>query len=168
MFQDPTLATLAAYVASIMPSLASVAAADAAIDTDVEFMCTTSRIAAQTAADVGVPVWRYFFNSTFPNTERAGYGVYHSAEVSLVFGAFNASTATAAERALSDAMQAAWAGFAKDPWGEDPWGEGRPDGYAVAALNLDGVAVIRNEKVDGNCWIYQSIYDGASGGTPWW
>lgn len=199
LFQDATLESLAAYVVTV-PTLESVEAevaaaypvagdnsttssssayssqfyADAAIDTDVEFTCPTSRIAALTASSLRVPTWRYYFNATFPNTAIEGYGIYHSSEVSLVFGTFAADNATAEERALSAAMQQAWAGFAKDPWGEGPgWprvncGLSRPDGYAVAALNVDGVAVIRNGTIDGNCWIYQSIYDNAVGGTPWW
>lgn len=63
-------------------------------------------------SQLDLPIWRYYFNATFPNTEIEGYGVYHSAELPLVFGPFEASSATTEELQLSSVMQTAWADFA--------------------------------------------------------
>ncbi|KAI1857225.1 uncharacterized protein JN550_013408 [Neoarthrinium moseri] len=191
LFQDPTLTTIDEFVTQF-PTLESVKtelssaypvgdsgyatrfAADAAIDTDIEWTCSISRIAGLTARQ-GIPVWRYYFNETFPNTPIDGFGVYHSADIPILFGTYDASNATADEIKLNSVMQTAWADFAKDPWGVGP-GWPRVDvgqDHAVAALgspdkNPSGWTVIRNGTVDDKCGIFQSIYDDAAGGTPWW
>ncbi|KAH9907519.1 Alpha/Beta hydrolase protein [Xylariomycetidae sp. FL2044] len=157
--------------------------ANAASRTDDLFTCAISRVAGATM-ELGLPVWRYVFNATFPDTEDPGYGVYHSADVPLVFGTYDASTAGADEVALSRAMQTAWADFAKDPFGKGPgWtraaaaaaaaGSGANGTYAVAALgspgrNRTGAAVISSSLVDANCGIYDASYEEGQGGVAWW
>lgn len=160
--------------------------ANAAIDTDVEYKCPTSMIAAQTV-QIGVPIWRYYFNTTFPNTEAAsdygypvidGYGAYHSAEIPIVWGTYVSENATTAEVQLSKVMQKAWADFAKDPYGRGPgWPryDSPQDGsFLIAELGssngvqLGSWTVISNETIDGNCWIYEDLYKEFQGGTPWW
>ncbi|ETS77431.1 hypothetical protein PFICI_11305 [Pestalotiopsis fici W106-1] len=191
LFQDPTITSLDEFVADY-PTLdpvesdlasayptsdsgyASQFDADGAIDTDAEWTCSISRIAGLTS-QLGIPFWRYYFNATFPNTEIEGYGVYHSAELPLVFGTFEASSATLEEVELSTVIQGAWASFAKDPWGTGPgWPRiDTPMDHLVAALgspnkNETGWTMVANGTIDSKCWIYQSIYDSAAGGTPWW
>ena len=104
----------------------------------------------------------------------AGLGVYHSSEIPLVFGTFDAATATDTETRLSAAMMGAWAAFAQDPWGAGPgWERVRANGsYGVAALggpaNLTGWSVVENGTLDANCWIYGGIYEKGKGNTTWW
>ncbi|KAK8127968.1 Carboxylesterase [Apiospora sp. TS-2023a] len=108
---------------------------NAAIDTDMEYTCPASRVAQDAAFHLGLPVWRYFFNATFPNTAlREGLGVYHSSEIPIVFGSYSAVNATAEESRLSGVMQTAWADFAKDPYGAGPGWEavGAGGGGAVS------------------------------------
>ncbi|KAK8080209.1 alpha/beta-hydrolase [Apiospora hydei] len=45
---------------------------NAAIDTDMEYTCPASRVAQDAAFHLGLPVWRYWFNATFPNTALRG------------------------------------------------------------------------------------------------
>ena len=178
----PTVKSVQAQLEAVLPVSAAGPyttqyAADVVVATDTDFTCAVSRIVAFTAA-LGLPVWRYYFNATFPNTAMAGYGVYHSSEIPLVFGTFTQSNATADEVALSQVMQGAWAKFAKDPWGSGPgWPRaglsGGSDEQRIAALgspdrNPSGWAMVDNSTVDARCPIYESIFAGAGGGTPWW
>ncbi|KAI0470572.1 Alpha/Beta hydrolase protein [Xylariaceae sp. FL0804] len=155
-------------------------AANAASRTDDLFTCPVARVARATAA-LGLPVWRYVFNATFPDYAQPPYGVYHASELALVFGTYDNRTATADEAALSAAMQTAWADFAKDPHGAGPgWPrasvprqDGGGGGYAMAALgsldgNRVGATVIRSGVVDGNCGIYDSSYEEGQGEVAWW
>ncbi|KAK8090519.1 alpha/beta-hydrolase [Apiospora phragmitis] len=151
---------------------------NAAIDTDVEFTCPASRVAQDTAFHLGLPVWRYWFNATFPNTALGdGLGVYHSSEIPIVFGSYPQANATAEEARLSAAMQTAWADFAKDPYGADPgWrpvGAGDAGGYPVAAFDVGtdpsakGWALMDNGTVDSACGVFEPIYRQRVG-SPWW
>ncbi|KAI1334237.1 Alpha/Beta hydrolase protein [Xylariaceae sp. FL0016] len=180
---EPNLAPVQDEIAAAYPvgngtgSYASQWEANAASRTDDLFGCPISRVAKATT-ELGLPVWRYLFNATFPDNENPGYGVYHGSELKLVFGTYNASTATAEEKALSKTMQTAWADFAKDPWGAGPgWTRMNPGNrsgdYAVAALgsvdkNPVGASVISSDSIDGNCKIYASSYEAGQGGVAWW
>lgn len=175
----------ASYVVGT-PGLPNQWYANAAIDTDVEYKCPLSIVAAQTAS-LGVPTWRYHFNATFPNTDAAsdyeypvvdGYGVYHSAEIPIVWGTYASENTTASEIQLSRAMQKAWADFAKDPYGRGP-GWPRYDSAQNGSLliadmrNSDsnqsaGWNMINSETLDGKCWIYRDLYKEFQGGVPWW
>lgn len=177
----------AAYVVG-SPGLPNQWYANAAIDTDSEYVCPTSLVTAQTVS-LGIPVWRYYFNATFPNTDVAtnrsypvvdGYGAYHSAEIPIVWGTYSTGNATANEVALSKVMQKAWADFAKDPYGDGP-GWPRYDGgsasvngtYQIAALgspnrNPTGWSMFPNTTLDKNCWIYRELYAEYQNKTPWW
>ncbi|KAK8028501.1 hypothetical protein PG991_005557 [Apiospora marii] len=151
---------------------------NAAIDTDMEYTCPASRVAQDAAFHLGLPVWRYFFNATFPNTAlREGLGAYHSSEILIVFGSYPPANATAEEARLSAAMQTAWADFAKDPYGAGPgWepvGAGEAGQYPVAVLDVEtdpkakGWATVGNGTVDGACGVFEPIY-GQRKGSPWW
>lgn len=177
----------AAYVVG-SPGLPNQWYANAAIDTDSEYLCPTSMIAAQTAS-LGIPIWRYYFNATYPNTDITtdrsypvvnGYGAYHSAEIPIVWGTYSSVNATSDQIALSKVLQKAWADFAKDPYGHGPgWpsyesGLGSANGtYQVAALgspnrNPVGWSMFPNTTVDKNCWIYRKLYEEFQDKTPWW
>ncbi|KAF2085966.1 alpha/beta-hydrolase, partial [Saccharata proteae CBS 121410] len=142
---------------------------NAAIVTDAEFTCPISLTSLMTAS-LGIPVWRYYFNTTFPNTAISGFGVYHTAEIPLVFGTYSDLLATEDEMALSSYMQTAWASFAKDPVAGPGWprvsagrsGHGSGNvSYAVGVLggpeNTDGLFVTGNGTVDRSCGIYTGI-----------
>lgn len=177
----------AAYVVG-SPGLPNQWYANAAIDTESKYICPTSIITAQTAS-LGIPVWRYYFNATFPNTDTTtdrsypvvnGYGAYHSAEIPIVWGTYSSANATADEIALSKIMQKAWADFAKDPYGKGPgWPryDSGPAGvngtYQVAALgspnrNPADWSMFPNGTIDNNCWIYWELYAEYQGKTTWW
>ncbi|KAK8059959.1 alpha/beta-hydrolase [Apiospora saccharicola] len=151
---------------------------NAAIDTDMEYTCPASRVAQDAAFRLELPVWRYFFNATFPNTAlREGLGVYHSSEIPIVFGSYFAVNATAEEARLSGVMQTAWAEFAKDPYGAGPgWeavGAGEAGQYPVVVFNVGtdpkgkGWVVVENGTLDGACGVFEPIY-GRRKGSPWW
>lgn len=186
----PQLATFkddlaASYVVGT-PGLPNQWYANAAIDTDVEYRCPLSIVAAQTA-NLSVPVWRYHFNATFPNTDASsdyeypvidGYGVYHSAELPIVWGTYASANATMSEIQLSKTMQKAWADFAKDPHGRGPgwprYDSAQNGSLLIAELESSdssqpaGWNMISSETLDRNCWIYKDLYEEFQGGVPWW
>lgn len=93
----------------------------AQIFTELGFQCSQA-LWANATASVGVPTWRYYFNASFANTQPyPALGVYHSSEISIVFGTYPKVNATTQEVALSAAMQSAWARFAKNPMGGPGW-----------------------------------------------
>ena len=109
----------------------------AQIYTEFAFQCSQALWANETAA-VSIPTWRYYFNASFANTQ--GYpdlGVYHSSEISIVFGTYPKANATTQEVALSHAMQNAWARFAKNPMGGPGW---NPVGTGQAGEVLVGAS----------------------------
>ncbi|KZO94182.1 alpha/beta-hydrolase [Calocera viscosa TUFC12733] len=80
--------------------------------------------ASQEAGDrvsAGVPTWRYIFEGVYPDLtdDNPNLRAYHSSEIPLVFGTYEASTfpyaPTSSEIALSSWMQGAWVAFAQDP-----------------------------------------------------
>ncbi|KJA28776.1 hypothetical protein HYPSUDRAFT_196943 [Hypholoma sublateritium FD-334 SS-4] len=88
------------------------------IMTQTTFTCPASSTAQERLA-AGVPTWRYQYQGVFPDiSARPDLRAYHSSEIPLVFGTYNASTfaaPTATEVALSRYMQSAWVAFARDP-----------------------------------------------------
>lgn len=114
---------LAQYPVASFPSPR---AAYVRVTTDARFVCPSREIAA--AADLGqtAPVYRYFFPY-----RATPFGAVHGIELPFVFGTFDAiPTATgqpyqptAADLALSSAMQGYWARFARtgDPAGTPAW-----------------------------------------------
>ncbi|KJA18226.1 hypothetical protein HYPSUDRAFT_205596 [Hypholoma sublateritium FD-334 SS-4] len=87
--------------------------------TQVAFTCPAST-ASTDRTNAGVPVWRYQYDAVFPDiSTRPDLRAYHSSEIPIVFGTYNASTspsaATATEIALSTYVQSAWVAFARNP-----------------------------------------------------
>jgi para-nitrobenzyl esterase len=92
-----------------------------AVTTDARFVCPSRRF-ARAAAKGGSPVFRYFFS--YPASRV--YGAVHGVELPFVFGSLSAVpgyTPDATARALSEAMNGAWARFAA---AGDPNGPGLP------------------------------------------
>ena len=114
-------AVLTQYPAAAFPSPR---AAYVRLTTDARFVCPAREIAAAAAAQ-GPPVHRYFLTYA-PNV----FGAVHGLDVPIVFGTFDAIIAngqpyqaTAADLALSTAMQGYWTRFARtgDPGGAPAW-----------------------------------------------
>ena len=81
-----------------------------ALTSDARFICPSRRF-ARAAAMGGSPVFRYFFS--YPASRL--HGAVHGIEIPFVFGSFDAIAGyvpDASARALSESMNAAWAGFA--------------------------------------------------------
>ena len=108
------------------------------IYTEAFFQCGQAKQVNATAA-IGIPAWRYYFNASFVNTQGyPGLGVYHSSEISIVFGTYPTENTTTQEYALSKSMQGAWARFARNPASGPGWnqkGSGAPGIVLVGAVD---------------------------------
>jgi len=151
-------AVLAAYPEG-SPGLANGYDVIAQIYTDFMFQCPAAQVANSSASQAGVLTWRYFFNATFPNTQLIpGIGVYHSSEISIVFGTYPRPNATAGEMALSQIMQGAWADFAKNPDAGPGWAKW-PEVRVLGAANGNATEVnVQAEVLDQRCALYTAIY----------
>lgn len=134
----------------------------AAFITDVTFLCPASELANLAASSGQYDVWRYYFNASFPNTQIFPQaGVYHSSEIPEVFGTYPAAGATDQEVALSQAMQTAWANFAKNPTQGPGWPKvGSNGGVELGAFGSNGTSgetTIPLSTVDSICSIYSGI-----------
>ena len=144
----------------------------AAIDTEYIFQCPAAFL-ANNSATAGFPTWRYYYNASFANTQLfPGAGVYHSAEIPLVFGTYPQQGATAFEARLSEYIQTAWATFARNPMGGPGWSAlqevaalGTNNGLAygnVSVGNEEGGQLIREVPgwmLDRRCELYRAIYE---------
>lgn len=129
----------------------------AAIDTDYRFMCTASQIANYSSI-AGFPTWRYLFNASFPNTQLfPGAGVYHSSEISEIYGTYPRGDVTTKQENLSKYMQKAWADFAKNPTGGPGW---RAVSNVAVLGNSDEEMKhdVAGTKLDKVCELYKPIY----------
>ncbi|KNG80689.1 carboxylesterase hlo [Aspergillus nomiae NRRL 13137] len=136
------------------------------IATDLLMTCP-SKVFAEDSAKVGILSYRYFFNASFPNNEAfPGSGAFHAAEIAFVFGTYSKENATQFEHEVSQAMQKAWADFAKDPshgpgWDQDPiigvFGDG-----VKAGMSDEGkkpLNVVDSAAMDRRCELYRPLYD---------
>ncbi|KIX01546.1 uncharacterized protein Z518_09272 [Rhinocladiella mackenziei CBS 650.93] len=145
-------AILAAYPASSAEQVVEIV-------TDFTFQCPVG-ILTNDSRTAGFSTWRYYYNATFPNVNLTGLpdaGVFHSSEISIVFGTYSRTNATEDERALSQYMQNVWATFAKNPQGGPGW-ESVP---GVAALGSNGVlkTMTTAGKLDTRCPLYRDAYE---------
>lgn len=82
--------------------------------TEVTFQCPAATIATVATTADFPPVYRYFFNATFPQYyPYSELGAFHSAEIEPIFGTFDPKKVEL--KRLSESMQEYWAGFAKNP-----------------------------------------------------
>jgi len=129
------------------------------IYTDFGFLCPVA-IYTNDSHAAGFPTWRYFYNTTFPNIQLAGLptaGVFHSSEISMVFGTYPRVNSTEYQKALSQYMQTSWATFAKNPYGGPGW-QGVP---AVASLGGGGILNTPTSAgvLDKNCHLYRETFE---------
>ncbi|KAF7514001.1 hypothetical protein GJ744_006615 [Endocarpon pusillum] len=133
------------------------------IITDFGSQCVSGLLASRNI-EAGYPTWRFIFNATFPNNEAfPNGGAYHGTQVPLVFGTYPSVNVTAQEAALSSYMQAAWAGFAKNPERGPGWNQvGSFDGVDLGLLGQGGsagVTVMKSAEVDLRCGIYREAFE---------
>lgn len=145
------------------------------IITEVVFQCPMASFINATAA-VGIPAWRYYFDASFANTQPIpdlDVGAFHSSEIPMVFGTYPKENATKQQRQLSEAMQAAWAAFAKDPNAGPGWSQFdeigalreaqlEGDSGKVAVLSTGrtlhkGFSVVDSSDLDRRCSLHASI-----------
>ncbi|KAK7178437.1 para-nitrobenzyl esterase (carboxylesterase) [Paraphaeosphaeria sporulosa] len=129
--------------------------------TDYQYTCTTSAI-ANTLAEAGHRVWRYYFNASFPNTQPfLGAGVWHTSEISLIFGTYSRDDLTSSQQVrLSRIFQRSWASFAKDPYSGPGWASVGSTLNDLEALGADGTAwgqSIDKNHVDKVCEVYSGV-----------
>ena len=139
----------------------------AQIFTDFTFQCPAAT-AFNNTHKAGIPAFRYIYNASFPNLEPVpGLGVYHSAEIPIVFGTYPPTGATAEQAALSKYMQTSWATFAKQPMMGPGWGTWPNVGILGPVPGKNGMGVSYDVKVNGplgraldaRCQAYQPIYE---------
>ncbi|KAK4033248.1 Alpha/Beta hydrolase protein [Parachaetomium inaequale] len=132
--------------------------------TELVYQCP-AKLVSRATAQSGLPAWRYYNNVSFPNIQLPGYpdlGVFHTSDLSLIWGTYPAENATLREAEVSERMQAAWAGFIKDPWHAGPgWDRVDDQGRNVACFGCGSgteVTLIDEQKVDGRCPFYEGTY----------
>lgn len=132
---------------------------------DIVMHCPIATL-ANDSAKVDVPTWRYFFNASFPNNEIfKGSGAFHSAEIPFVFGTYETKGATKFESQVSQAMQKAWADFAKNPTQGPGWDTVPAIGYfgdgVKAGMSDKGKKAFKtvDSSMDRRCAMYKAFYD---------
>lgn len=120
---------------------------------------------AERRARDGVPVYAYHFERTFPGSDPARFGAFHSSEIPYVFGAMKIADVsfTAKDRRISNEMQDRWLAFmrtgnpspagARTPWRRtalDPATVWRIDPVDSAPLLDEGrLALFRDYQANG-------------------
>lgn len=136
------------------------------IATDLLMHCP-SKVLADDSSKIGIPSYRYFFNASFPNNEAfPGSGAFHAAEIEFVFGTYPKENATQFEHEVSQAIQKAWADFAKDPSQGPGWGKGPMigvfgDGVKAGMSDVGKKALVAVDStiMDRRCELYKPLYD---------
>ncbi|KFY30371.1 hypothetical protein V493_01957 [Pseudogymnoascus sp. VKM F-4281 (FW-2241)] len=143
--------------------------------TELVYQCP-AKLVAQATAQSGLPAWRYYYNISFPNIYLNGdpdtypkFGAWHTSDHGLIWGNYPTENATLIQVELSKKIQAAWAGFVKDPWGEGPgWDRVDENGNGLACFGCEGgadVTLIDQPHVDVRCPYYDMLYDATK--TPY-
>ncbi|KAF8584336.1 alpha/beta-hydrolase [Ramaria rubella] len=87
-----------------------------AVFRDKAFLCPGDLTVTAFVQSGEVNVFRYIYGAVFADLQLfPGAGAWHSSELGEIFGNYNKTTATPAEKTLSRTMQTMWAKFIKDP-----------------------------------------------------
>lgn len=128
-----------------------------------------------------LPVWRYRWYGTYPNTNLStskNYGAYHASEIPIIFGVppFGGSVPenTPAEIDEMKYMTGAWAAFAKDPVnglksGNYGWPEYQPSGQSLIRLAFEDsveVSFANGLGYDKSCMSKLPITGNGNGTIP--
>lgn len=82
--------------------------------TEITFQCTAATIATVSTTAGFPPIYRYYFNATFPQYyPYSELGAFHSGEIAPIFGTWNQSRPEF--KALSESLQGYWTSFTKEP-----------------------------------------------------
>lgn len=143
---------------------------------DALYGWTSERMARIQTRD-GRPAYLYLFDHAYPATEAAGLHAFHAAEIPYVFGAADrlpprwpAIPDTPVERALSDAMMAYWASFARTGV---PTAPGQPDWPAYGRerfyMAFEEGPVVRERVMPGMFELREAevCRRRVAGGSPW-
>lgn len=190
---------------SVFPPSGRVIANDSvqieSIFTDLAIECPAAIVSNDSSVNSvsPVPTWRYFYNATFPTIQPApgtgiDWGVYHSAEIPLVFGTYDVfvqranaygaqsggptdQVASESEMRLSEHMQSAWATFARNPSGGPGWSsQNEENGYVEVlgggwrAGTSEGEIVLAQPgdamEIDGQrCQVWSLVYQAVAAGA---
>lgn len=87
-----------------------------------------------------------------------------SSEIPYVFGTYNATSASAPEKALSAYLQTAWANFAKNPTTGPGWTAVNPTNPQVAVIGRSGntfadATMVPFSSLDGACPVLDQLYE---------
>ncbi|KAL2797352.1 Alpha/Beta hydrolase protein [Aspergillus keveii] len=143
------------------------------IATEFLMQCPT-QVHANDTKNLDYGSWRFYFNASFPNTEfLPGVGAYHASEIAFFFGTYRDQGATPFQAEVSNALQTAYADFAKNPSAGPGWPQvptiGVFGGGVRPGINEEGLkalTTIPSEVLDVRCPLYRPVYDALSL-TPW-
>lgn len=137
----------------------------------------TSERLVRRQARTGQPGYLYFFDHAYPAADAADLHAFHAAEIPYVFGTSDrtpprwpAIPDTAEERALSAAMMAYWASFARDG---APAAPGQADWPAYGEdrryMAFEARPTARRELMPGMYELHETVVcrRRAAGGIPW-
>ncbi|CAK5269936.1 unnamed protein product [Mycena citricolor] len=153
-------------VQKLYPALSS-AEIPAAAARDLLFLCP-AHLWTQAAVDGGLKdVYRYAYGPVFDDLQAyPGAGAWHTSELPMIFGTYNATTAEPAERILSQTMQTLIANFVKNPT-EPPapnWERHNPRAPRLAKLAYNGnvavgdvVEMADSSSFDGPCDLWDRL-----------
>jgi para-nitrobenzyl esterase len=112
-FQTPDVRAQVANIYSAA-NFGSARKAYVALTSDLKFICPSRTIARTLAGAQSEPVYRYFFTEVPDAPTSGAYGAFHGLELLFVFGVLDVRgyVPTAAEKALSAAMQRYWGSLA--------------------------------------------------------
>lgn len=143
---------------------------------DALYGWTAERLGRRHTA-AGQAAFIYLFDHGYPAADEADLHAFHAAEIPYVFGAFDrlpprwpAIPDTTGERALSQAMMAYWARFARDGV---PTAPGQPDwpayGSARAYLAFEDAPAARERVMPGMFELREAevCRRRVAGGSPW-
>lgn len=120
--------------------------------TDLGFQCPAAKL-AQTFADAGYSIRRYFYSGIFPEIypfENAG--AWHSGEILPVFS--NYDSKLKALDHVSNAMQSIWTGFAKSPEAEiEDWPAVTKTEMPVREFGTKKDRTVKASDLDTRCFI---------------
>ena len=123
----------------------------------------TCPVAAQAAGRraAGVPAWAYRYAADWASTRLyAGSGVYHGADLHMVFGGaddVSGRPGEAAQAALTREVQRAWRAFGADPEG----GLVREMGWPVFDPGAETLVLLGEENRPAARLVMPSVYDAA-------
>ncbi|KAI5846793.1 carboxylesterase family protein [Tricharina praecox] len=125
--------------------------------TALAFTCPAARSASHRASYV--PTWQYRYHGSFPtgNPNFPDPGAFHGSELAQVFGTYNRTSATQAQRESSEYIQGAWATFAKNPTsgltalGWPTYKRGENTLVRLAYDNVPGATFVDPATYEGPC-----------------